>query len=100
MGCDAAVVQGALEGTDLRWHTGPKTQNRWQQTDFCRFTPAPGISSSIWNAQDSRRLRNDNVTIDTEITAKRKNIISELITFGITKAKAKLKFGVKYLCNH
>ena len=40
------------------------------------------------------------ITIDTEIKAKRKNIISELITFGITKAKAKVKFGVKYLCNH
>ena len=39
-------------------------------------------------------------TIDTEIKAKRKNIISELITFGIAKAKAKVKFGVMYLCNH
>ena len=40
------------------------------------------------------------ITIDTEFKAKRKIIISELITFGITKAKAKVKFGVKYLCNH
>ena len=37
-------------------------------------------------------------TIDTEIKAKRNNIISELITFRITKAKAKVKFGVRYLC--
>ena len=27
-------------------------------------------------------------------------MISELITFRITKAKAKVKFGVKYLCGH
>ena len=39
-------------------------------------------------------------TIDTEIKAKRNNMISELITFRITKAKAKVKFGVKYLCGH
>ena len=39
-------------------------------------------------------------TIDTEIRAKRNNIISELIAFRITKAKAKVKFGVKYLCKH
>ena len=37
-------------------------------------------------------------TIDTEIKAKRNNMISELITFWITKAKAKVKFGVKSLC--
>ena len=40
------------------------------------------------------------ITIDTEIEAKRNNMISELITFRITKAKAKVKFGVKYLCGH
>ena len=40
------------------------------------------------------------ITIDTEIKAKRNNMISELITFRITKAKAKVKFGVKYLCGH
>ena len=39
-------------------------------------------------------------TIDTEIKAKRTNMISESITFRITKAKAKVKFGVKYLCKH
>ena len=39
-------------------------------------------------------------TIDTEIKAKRNNIISGLVTFRITKAKAKVKFGVKYLCGH
>ena len=38
------------------------------------------------------------ITIDTETKAKRNNIISELITFRITKAKAKNKFGVRYLC--
>ena len=32
-------------------------------------------------------------TIDTEIKAKRNNIISELITFKIAKAKAKVEFG-------
>ena len=37
-------------------------------------------------------------TIDTEIPAKRNNMISESITFRITKLKAKLKFGVRYLC--
>ena len=37
-------------------------------------------------------------TIDTEIKAKRNNIISELIVFSATKAKAKVKFGVRYLC--
>ena len=37
-------------------------------------------------------------TIDTEIKAKRNNIISELITFRVTKAK--VKFGVKCLCAH
>ena len=40
------------------------------------------------------------VTIDTEIKAKRNNIISELITFRIAKAKANVKFGVKPLCKH
>ena len=35
-------------------------------------------------------------TIDTRIEAKRNNTISKLISFRITKAKA--KFGVKYLC--
>ena len=40
----------------------------------------------------------DQITIDTEIKVKRNNIISELITFRITKAKAKVKFGVRYLC--
>ena len=39
-------------------------------------------------------------TIDTEIKAKRNNMISELITFRITKAKAKVKFGVQHLCKH
>ena len=29
-----------------------------------------------------------------------KNMISELVAFRITKAKAKVKFGVKYLCGH
>ena len=37
-------------------------------------------------------------TIDTEVKAKRNNMISKLITFRITKAK--LQFGVKYLCGH
>ena len=40
------------------------------------------------------------ITIDTEIKAKRNKIISELITFRFTKTKAKVKFGVKYLCGH
>ena len=40
------------------------------------------------------------ITIDTEIKVKRNNMISELITFRITKAKAKVKFRVKYLCGH
>ena len=40
------------------------------------------------------------LTIDTEIQAKRNNIISELSTFKITKAKAKVKFGAKCLCGH
>ena len=39
-------------------------------------------------------------TIDKEIKAKRNNMISELITLRITKAKAKVKFGVKYLRGH
>ena len=34
-------------------------------------------------------------TIDTEIKAKRNNMIYELITFRITQAKAKVKFGEK-----
>ena len=37
-------------------------------------------------------------TIDTEIKAKRNNIITGLTTFRITKAKAKAKFRAKYLC--
>ena len=37
-------------------------------------------------------------TIDTEIKAKRNNIISELVTFRTTTAKAKIK--LKYLCGH
>ena len=37
---------------------------------------------------------------DTEIKAKQNNMMSEIITFRITKAKAKVKFGVKYLCGH
>ena len=39
-------------------------------------------------------------TIDTEIKAKRNTMISEFVTFRITKMKAKVKFGVKYLCGH
>ena len=39
-------------------------------------------------------------TIDTEIEAKQNNMISELISFRITKAKVKVKFGVKYLWEH
>ena len=35
-----------------------------------------------------------------EIKAKRNDIISELITFRNTKAKAKVKFAGKYLCKH
>ena len=38
--------------------------------------------------------------IDTEIKAKPNNMISELITFRITEAKTKVKFGVKCLCEH
>ena len=40
------------------------------------------------------------IIIDTEIKAKRNNMISELMTFRIMKAKAKIKYGVKYLCEH
>ena len=40
------------------------------------------------------------LTIDTEIKAKRNNIFSELITCRITKAKAKVKFGLRYLYKH
>ena len=40
------------------------------------------------------------VNLDTEIKAKRNNMICELITLRITKAKAKVRFGVKYLCGH
>ena len=39
-------------------------------------------------------------TIDTESKAKRNTMISELITFRITKAKAKVKFRVEYLCGY
>ena len=39
-------------------------------------------------------------TIDTGTKAKRNNMISELMTFRVTKAKAKLDFGVKYLCEY
>ena len=39
-------------------------------------------------------------TIDTEIKEKRNNLISELFTFRFSKAKAKVKFGVQYLCGH
>ena len=35
-------------------------------------------------------------TIDTEIKAKRNNMISESIAFRIAKAKAKVRCGVKY----
>ena len=45
-----------------------------------------------------RLLRMLSNTIDTEIKAKRNNMIFELISFRITKAKAKVKFGVEYLC--
>ena len=46
------------------------------------------------------RARSLVITIDTKIKAKRNNMISKLITFRTTKAKAKGKFGVKYLCGH
>ena len=39
------------------------------------------------------------LTIDTEIKAKRNHIISELITFRITKAKVKVKFGGSIYAN-
>ena len=38
------------------------------------------------------------IPVDTEIEAKQNNMISKLITFRITKAKAKVNFGVRYLC--
>ena len=58
-----------------------------------KFTAIKGDASRL------RVLNGDHksFTIDTEIKAKRNNMISELITFRITKAKAKVKFGVKYL---
>ena len=45
----------------------------------------------------SRVLEN---TIDKETKAKRDTTISELTTIRITKAKAKVKFGVTNLCGH
>ena len=48
----------------------------------------------------SKRVCISVCTIDTEIKAKRNNMISELITFRIPKAKAKVKFGVKHLVGH
>ena len=41
---------------------------------------------------------NSSFTIDADMKAKRNNMISELITLRITKAKAKVKFGARYLC--
>ena len=46
------------------------------------------------------RSQKSALTTDTEINAKRNNIIPELITFRNAKAKAKVKFGVKHLCKH
>ena len=57
---------------------------------FCRW----GSKSAFFEA---RKLA---TTIDTAMKAKRNNMISELINFRITKAKAKMKFGVKSLCGH
>ena len=58
---------------------------------LCQKTPPDGV----WFAQVRFHT-----TIDTEIKAKRNNMISELITFRITKAKEKVNFGVKYLYGH
>ena len=71
-------------------------------------SPPPPCSQTAWerilmNSHVSLRLqrvKKRDFTIDTQIKAKRNNMISELITFRITKAKAKVKFGVKYLCGH
>ena len=40
------------------------------------------------------------IFLDTDIKAKRDNMISELFTFRIAKAKANAKFGAKYLLEH
>ena len=47
-------------------------------------------SGSYPPATDKRK----GLTIDTEINAKRNNMISELMTFRLTKAKVKVKFRV------
>ena len=77
----------------------------WAQGGFMtrQCSRATCESTRIWDGEVGRRVhcmwcQSEGNTIDTEIIAKRSNMISELITFRITKAKAKVKFGVKYLC--
>ena len=69
-----------------REKSGPKIRHFFT-VSFSPFT-------SSWVAEGHKH------TIDTETKAKRNNMISELITFRITKAKAKWNFGVKCLCKY
>ena len=64
---------------------------------LCELVLLPGYNRNYMNSSPANDSRN---AFNTEIKAKRKNMISELITFWITKAKAKVKFGVKSLCEH
>ena len=68
-----------------------KKQGKTRVFFGCLVTDCFSLSSSHGHLSSS-------YTIDTEIKAKRNNMISEFITVRITKAK--VKFGVRYLCGH
>ena len=85
----------ALKSFELKKACAMPMQTCWRGYfyDFTNYYWGKNISyiikNIVANSIDARRCN----TIDTELKAKRDNIISELITFRSTKAKAKENSG-------
>ena len=76
----------AYAGSNLRFEaSGPANSSTKMAYRKLRFQPAAFLRSVFWATKFH--------TIDTEMKATRDDIISELITLRITKAKAKENSG-------
>ena len=89
-------------GASASWNLSEKPRIRWGYTvrspSRSAFSRAPQKLVLVDFGREEYSYQRS--TIDTEIKAKRNNMISEWVTFRLTKAKSKVKFGVKYLCEH
>ena len=90
------LAQGAIEQNPGAGAQAEDPRGSWSPGN--QQHPEPENQDSQHKLHQARESFPD--TINTEIKTKRNNIISELISFRITKAKSKVKFGVKYLCKH